>query len=326
MRRRIALFAAPLAALSLIAAGCGGGGDKTTTGGGGDTGTTETTGTDTSSSGGGDAAAILNGIEVANQTDPAKIGLKLNVDLKGQISNPQVAAILDGGPISLDLSGPFDPTKKSGDLTFAVKAGKINLNGGLRVIDGTKGFVQLSDKWYELPADSLKTSTDTADPKKVFEAIGDPAKLFKDPQYVGEEDIDGLKTDHVSGDVDQAALVAAIGNVAKSQGESVTQTDLDQAAQKLGQYLKSAKADVWVGKDDKQIHKLQLVADAVLPADAKAQSGLDGATVDLTVQSIPTDSPTVEAPSGALPSSQLQSDLTTIILQSLGSGGSSTTP
>jgi len=320
LRRRIALFAAPLAALSLIAAGCGGGGDNTTTGGG-----TDTTGTDTTASGG-DAAAILNGIEAPDNDKPAKIGLKLNVDLKGQISEPQVAAILGDGPISAEISGPFDPTKKSGDLAFDLKVGKIALNGGMRIIDGNKGFLQISDKWYELPADSLKTSTDNADPNKVLEAIGDPADLFKDPKYEGEEDVDGVKTEHISGDLDPEALVKAVGEVAKSQGESVGQEDMDKATQQLGQYLKTAKADVWVGKDDKQIHKLQLVADADLPADAKTQTGLEGLGIDMTVQSTPTDSPSVEEPAGALPSSQLQTDLTTILLQSMGGSTGSTTP
>ncbi len=324
MRRRIALFAAPLAALSLIAAGCGGGGDNTSTSGGNGT----TGGTDTTSSGGGDAATVLSGIKAPDNTKPAKMALKLSVDLKGNITNQQVASILDGGPITVSLEGPVDPGKKSGDLSFDLKAGKIALNGGVRMIDGSKGFVQLNDKWYELPADSLKTSSDATDANKVMEAIGDPAKLLKDPEYKGEEDIDGIKTEHVSGEVDNAGLVEAIGNVAKSQGETVDQKQADEATQKLGEYLKDAKVDLWVGKDDKQIHKIQLVGDVVLPADAKQQAGgLDGAGFDLTVQSTPTDSPSVETPSGALPSSQLQTDLGTILLQSLGgSSGSSTGP
>lgn len=314
MRRRAALMIlAPVAALSLIGAGCGGGGNKTSTtdtGGGSGGGTPSST----------DAAAILGAIKAGDQTKPTKLAMELAVTLNGTISNPQVAAILDGSPITLKLSGAADPTGTKADMTFDVKAGKIALPGKLRLVDAKTGFIGLGDKWYELPIDSLGSTAQTAtDPSKTLAAIGNPADLLTNPTVVGAENIDGVETDHVSGAVSPEGLVKALAKVSASQGGNApSEAEVAEAVTKLNDVVKSGKIDLWVGKDDKQIHRAKIDADVVMPADQKASTGLDGLKAVLTIQSTPTSGVTVEAPAGALPSSQLQTDLGTIILQNLG--------
>ncbi len=148
MRLRHALLITPVAVLALIGAGCGGGGSKTAAS------------TTAAASGGGDAATILNGIKPVSQQGPQKIALNVAVTLNGQLKDPTAAALLGSGLISIDLSGPVDVSGKAADLTFGLKAGKLNLAGGLRVA-GDKGFLQLNGKWYALPADAFTTPSTT---------------------------------------------------------------------------------------------------------------------------------------------------------------------
>lgn len=322
MHRRLAFLLTPLILLSLIGAGCGGGSDT-----GAPAASTVAT---TSAPSSGDAQTILSSIKPVAQQGPQKVGLNVAVKLDGSLKDPTVGALLGNGPIALNLNGPVDATGKAADLAFDLKAGKINLAGGLRLA-GDKAFLQLNDKWYELPADALKTtstgSTGSVDVSKALAALGDPSALIKNGTVVGSEVIDGIDTDHVAGDVDTAELVKAIARVAATVNTSSSPIDPKQitdATAKLEQFVKNAKVELWVGKADKQVHRFKVNLDAVLDAKTKASSGLNGLNIDLALTATPTDSPSVEAPAGALPASQLQKDIGPIILAGL--GGANPTP
>ena len=322
MHRRLAFLLTPLVLLSLIGAGCGGGDSSSTT--------TASTAATTSSGSSGDVKTILSSIKPVAEQGPQKIALNVAVKLDGTLKDPSVGALLGSGPIALNLSGPVDATAKAADLAFDLKAGKINLTGGLRLA-GEKAFLKLNDKWYELPADALKTtssgSTGSVDLTKALAALGDPSALIKNGTVVGSETIDGIDTDHVAGDVDTAELVKAIARVTAAVNTSSSPIDTKQitdATAKLEQFVKNAKVQLWVGKADKQIHRFKVSLDVVLDAKTKASSGLNGVNLDLALTATPTDSPSVEAPAGALPASQLQTDIGPIILAGL--GGASPTP
>ncbi len=312
MRRRLAGLVAPFVALGLLAAGCGGG-DNTTTTSGGD-------GPAASSS---DATAIIASITQPAEQGPQRVAVNLNVALKGTLKDPMAGALLGSGPISLDVSGPADASGKKAELTFAVKAGKINLSGVLRVV-GEKAYLRLAGKWYEVPLDDLGQNQDVArslDPARLLAALGDPSDLVDNATVVGGEDIDGIATDHVTADVDTAALVTAIARVAKEvdpKGSPVTPEQITEATAQIQKYVRSARVDLWIGQETKQIHRFKLDLDAALDEKAKASSGLDGFTAAITVGATPVESPDVQAPDGALPSSQLQTDIGPIILSGLG--------
>jgi len=320
MHRRLAFLLTPLVLLSLIGAGCGGGDDKPAA----------ASTTATSSAPSGDVKTILSSIKGVAQQGPQKIALNVAVKLDGTIKDPNVGALLGTGPIALSLTGPVDATGKAADLSFDLKAGKITLAGGLRLA-GEKAFLKLNDKWYELPADALTTtssgSTGSVDVTKALAALGDLSALITNGTVVGSEVIEGIDTDHVAGDVNTAELVKAIARVAATVDASSSPIDTKQiteATGKLEEFVKNAKVDLWVGKADKQVHRFKLNLDAVLDAKTKASSGLDGINLELAVTATPTDSPSVETPSGALPFSQLQTDIGPIILAGL--GGASSTP
>ena len=313
MRRRLTCVLAPLVLLGLIGAGCGGGdGDTPST----------TAGPPAASSG--DAKSILAAIAPVTQQGPQKLGLKLGVDLQGTLKDPSVAAILGDGGITLELAGPIDTAGKAADLTFAATAGKINLAGGLRLA-GDKAFLKLGDKWYALPTDALGSATTgttaNVDPAKILEALGDPSELIANATVVGTEEIEGIATDHVTGDVDTAALVKAIARVAGSIGTgtgAINPKEIADATAQLEKFIKTAKVEVWVGRDDKQVHRFKIDVDATLDEKTKASSGLDGFAISATLTSTPTESPKVEAPDDAGTIDDLRTDIGPIILGGLG--------
>jgi hypothetical protein len=308
MRLRNALLTTPLAVIALLGAGCGA---ARTTGG-------------AAAPAGRDAGAILSSIKPAAQDGPQNIAVDLTVGLKGKLKDPTAALMLGSGPISMDLAGPVDAARKAADLTFAVKAGTLDLSGGVRVA-GDTGYLRLGDKWYALPQGSVSagaggTSTG-ADPAKIIEAIGDPAALLKDATVVGTEDVDGIATDHVAGNVDTTQILRIVGRLAGSVNAGASPIDPQQiadAAAKLGQAIKRARVDAWIGSADKQVHKITIDTEIVFDAKTKASSGLDGLTATLSVTSTPTTSPDVVAPAGALPAEQLSKDLGALLLSGLG--------
>ncbi len=310
MPRRRLLALIPLVLIGFVGAGCGGGDDKPST--------------TSAAAPSGDAKTILSSIKPVTQQGPQKIGVKIGVKLNGTLKDPTVAAFLGDGTIAVDLTGPIDPTAKAADLTFSAKAGKINLSGGLRLA-GDKAFLKLNDKWYALPADALTgttSSTGNIDPAKILAALGDPSELIDNAAVAGAEDIDGIATDHVTGDLDTEALVKAIARIAESLGTGATGAvnpkEIAEATAQIEKSVKNAKVELWIGRDDKQVHRFKIDLNAVLDDETKKSSGLDGLDVTATLTSTPTDSPKVEAPAGAGTVEDLQTDILPIILGGLG--------
>jgi hypothetical protein len=305
MRRRSTLIASVIASAALLA-GCGGSGGESGAG------SAE------------DARAVLAAIAPAAQEGPQRISVELRADLDGTLSDPSAAALVGDRPLSLTLSGPVDTAGKAADLTFDVDAGAIELSGGLRLV-GDTGYLKVGDTWYALPADALSgtTSGSTApvDPAEVLGALGDPAALIRDAVLVGTEDVDGIATDHVSGTVDTAELVAAIGRLAETvdaQASPVTPDQIAEATRQIEKYVTDATVDVWVGRDSKQVHRLRVTADIAFDGEAKESTGLDGVDVELSVSATPTDSPAVSAPAGARPQEELSKQLGLLLLGGLG--------
>jgi hypothetical protein len=89
---------------------------------------------------------------------------------------------------------------------------------------------------------------------------------------------------------------------------------------KLKEAVKSGTVDVWVGQEDKQVHRMKLDLDVAIPTESqKTSMGVTGAKIVLTLQSTPVSSVSVSAPSGALTMQQFQNDLLTVIMSNLGS-------
>jgi hypothetical protein len=313
MRRRSALTVVLLASLALVAAACGGGSSKSSS-------------TDTSQSSGAasdsDAQSVLAGIKTdVAQQGPQKVSFTLSATIHGTPKDPTLGVFLSK-PITLTLSGPTDQKAQKSDLTFELAAGPIKVDGGLRQV-GSTAYLQVNGKWYSLPAGSLSgtssgsTSSTSIDPSALLKSFGDPTKLLTGAKLAGTEDVDGIKSDHVTGDVDLAALVKGISSVAGSTGGSsaspVSPAEIASSVKSLQQYVRSATAGLWVGQDDKQIHKFETTINGVTDAAEKASSGIEGFDVTIDASATPTSSPSVSAPSNPAPIAQLETDLGSVL-------------
>jgi hypothetical protein len=315
MFRRSALSLLLLAALALTGAACGGGGNSSAS---------SSSTPSTTASGNGDAQAILASIRTnVGDQGPQKISVKFTATISGTPTDPTLGAFLTK-PISLTLDGPVDSKGKMSDLTFELAAGPIKVDGGFRQV-GADSFVEVNGKWYSIPAGALSsvtgssggsttTTSSSVNPQAILGAFGDPKKLFTNAKVVGTEDVGGIKTDHVQGDIDLAALVQGIAAVAKDSGSGasaspVSPAQIAQEVQSLQKYVKSATADVWVGQDDKQLHRFATTIDGKTDASTKTSSGIDGFTITLDVSATPTSAPSVSAPPNPAPISQLEQDL-----------------
>jgi hypothetical protein len=324
MFRRSALALLLVVGLSLTVAACGGGKSSSSTTGTG------------ASAGDNDAQAVLAGVrtDVADQ-GPQKLNVEFTATVSGSPKDPTLGAFL-GKPISLKLEGPIDARAKRSDLTFEVSAGPIKVDGGLRQV-GDDAFVEVNGKWYSLPAGSLSSAStgttttsgsSSVDPQALLKAFGDPTALFKNAQLDGTEDVDGIKSDHVKGDIDLAALVRGISSVAGGAGSGASASPVSPAqvadgVKSLQQYVQSAAAELWVGQDDKQIHRFETTVDGTTDDATKSSSGIEGFKITLDVSATPTSTPSPSAPSSPAPIAQLQQDLGGLLggLAAAGSAG-----
>jgi hypothetical protein len=295
----LALRLAGLALVAIAAAGCGG---RTTT-------------SSQSSGSGGDAASILRSIRTPASAGPSSIDVRLSLSVSGKPSDPRLSPFL-GKPLTLTLHGPVDESARKADVTFSASAGPFNVDGTLRQSQD-KAWLQFNGKWYVLPAGSLsqsKRTTGSIDPTRLVTALGSPAALVRNAKVVGSANVGSVKTDHVAGDIDTNAVVAALVRLSKAAGNQplVTPSMLDSLRQWTHD-VKSGTVDVYVGQDDKQLHRVALSLDADTGAATRSSTGIDGVRLSLDASTVPASSPDVQAPQGAEPLSQLQQDLAPLL-------------
>lgn len=268
-----------------------------------------------------DAASLLQAAQVPTGAVKTKLSLKANVD--GTPKDPMLGAFLSG-PIEISVDGVADAASKASDVSLQAKAGALNVDARL-LSDGTNSWLGLSDTYYALPPGILGGSSATLDPAKLSGALGSPADYLIDPQVVGSEDVEGVKAQHVTGQIDAAKLSSVLQGLTAAAGSSGlgsalgggTSGDGLQLAQDA---LKSAKADVWIADDTNDVVRVALDLDVDVPDAEAASTGVEGVKVLLDATTVPTDPPTVVAPADAHPVEDLQSALLGLLAGS-GLGG-----
>jgi hypothetical protein len=270
VRRLVVLALLPV--IGLLVAGCGGGG------GGGD---------------GGDADALLR--ETFNAQKSVRSGrldLRMDVDVRG------VEGL--GGPLAIHLTGPFDNGAEGAipkfDFDLDLKAGGTRLRAGT-VSDGRKGYLRLQGRAYTLSDELFKQ---LAPPRKdgarggasgpTLSGLGiDPRRWLRDPRTEGEEQVGGAATIHIAGDIDVSRFLGDLDKLLGRTGglglpgAGAAGTLTETQRELLSRSIKSAKADIWTGKQDKAMRRFSVLVrfDPAKGKDAKGQPGT--LRFDLTV-------------------------------------------
>lgn len=229
--------------------------------------------------GGGSSASPQQVIENATLegVESGELNLTMNIKATGE----------EGGNMKIDLSGPFQSTGKKSlpELALALKANgdangeKVDFEGGLTVLSD-RAYVGFKGKEYEVEPTLfgfVKSSFEEAEQQGEKESAGsDPtacqkaATSLKLEEFVGNleneggEEVEGVKTTKLSGDLEPKGAVDAIlglleNPACSSELEAAGPFPLAELKKQEGQLtsaIKKAHVEVFVGESDHIIRKI----------------------------------------------------------------------
>ena len=308
-KRTFALLAA-FAALAALLSACGGGG------------------------GGSDDPQKVIEQATFEGVESGTVDLTMNIKAEGE----------NGGNMKVDLSGPFQSTGKASlpELAMQVKANgdadgeKVNFEGGLTVL-GDRAYVGFEGKNYEVDPTTfgfVKSSIEKGEQEGEKESAGaertacqKAATSMNLEEFVdsleneGGEEVDGVKTTKLSGDLDPKGAVDAIIRLAEtpacsSQLEAAGPLPLEELKAMKGEItgaIKKAHADIYVGEDDHIVRKVA----ADLTVEPKGSGEKAEIEFDFTLGEV-NEQQTIKAPPNAEPLEKLFGQLGINPLELLG--------
>jgi hypothetical protein len=296
--------------------------------------------------GGGDSAdarqVVKQTFNGQKRVDSGKLDLSLTAHLQGT----GLAASQVKDPIVIRMSGPFqsrgDNQLPAMDLELSANGSGQDFTAGA-ISTGEKGYVSFQGKPYEVPKNVFdqfrqgfeqQQRKDKRTSQLDLRSLGiDPETWLKNPKNEGDEQVGGAETTHVSSEVNVDALLNDVNDLLKRADKlDLSRQQLQQLPQSLSSdnrklikdSIKRAKVDLWTGKDDKTLRRLDLKLAFVLPAELKQQAqGLTGGDVDLRLEVADVNQKQeIKAPANPRPWSELQRQFDSTTLGGLGSSGS----
>lgn len=246
------------------------------------------------------------------------------------------------GPIFLSLSGPFQSlgTGKLPQSAFNISLGAMGNGASITIIStGTSGYVTFQGQSYKLPPatfqrlessfSALGTSPGGGGKSGVLGRLGiQPQHWLVNPKVVGDEAVGGADTTHIRSGINVAALLADLNTFlgrASSLGVSGASSFPNgisaTSRQRIANEIQNPTFDVWTGKIDKTLRRLQI--QLTLPVRGQTSNllgGLRSAGIGLTMQYANLNQPqTITAPPAVAPYGVFQTKLRAF-LQGLQSG------
>jgi hypothetical protein len=246
------------------------------------------------------------------------------------------------GPISLSLSGPFQSLGK-GRLprsAFNISLGAMGGGASVTIIStGSSGYVTFQGQSYKLPAATFKrlessfsqlgASPGSSSGSGVLGRLGiQPQHWLVNPKVVGDEAVGGVDTTHIRSAINVSALLADLNTFlvrASSLGVSGASSfphGISSASRsRIAGEIQNPTFDVWTGKSDKTLRRLQV--HLTLPVSGQTSAllgGLRSAGIGLTMQYANLNQPqAIIAPTSLQPYSVFQTKLHAL-LQGLETG------
>lgn len=216
-----------------------------------------------------------------------------------------------GGPIKLRASGPFAAPAATGELPRAKIAIAASLGGHAFDVKasstGKRLFLNLGGRDYEAGDELTGTLREFfAGKGGGFAALGlDPGAWIDDPRQEDDETIGGVQTEHVSGTIDVKKLLDDVAGLLEGSGGDDFLTP--KLRSQIAGAIKSAKAEIWSGKDDDILRQLHVALDFAFDEGSSPIQGLDGGKVNLRLRLDDVDQTDfdVPAPKDAQPLSEL---------------------
>ncbi|MFY9487975.1 MAG: hypothetical protein WAP35_04670 [Solirubrobacterales bacterium] len=230
----------------------------------------------------------------------------------------------DAEPSEIRLTGPFEilPGKK---LPLAKINYTVSSGGRSQVIEllttGDKAYTVVQGQPYELPASAtkdLESATQELSGGESAKGAGGLSglklnfgKWLRNPQVAAGEEIDGTPTWRTRAGVDIVAALKdltgsaqALGGVTGTQVPDLTEADLKE----LRSGIKNAKVEVFVGRYDRIVRKIDLSMDFSTPSELTAAAGgVTGGRLNVKIGIAQPNRPvSVAKPTNALPYKALQ--------------------
>ncbi|MGH2940866.1 MAG: hypothetical protein ACRDPE_22415 [Solirubrobacterales bacterium] len=310
-RKRTFVLLAALAASAALLSACGGGG-----GGSSD-----------------DPQQVIENATFEG-VESGTVDLTMNIKAEGE----------HGGNLKVDLTGPFQSTGKASipELGLELKANgeadgeKVDFEGGLTVL-GDRAYVGLDGTNYEVDPTTfgfIKSAFEESGQEGEKESSGaertacqKAATSMNLEEFVdnleneGGEEVDGVKTTKLSGDLDPKGAVDAIIRLAEtpacsSQLEAAGASPLDELKSLEGEItgaVKKAHADIYVGEDDHIVRKVA----ADLTVEPKGSGEKSEIEFDFTLGEV-NEQQTIKSPANAEPLEKLFGQLGINPLELLG--------
>jgi hypothetical protein len=309
-KRTFALLAA-FAALAALLSACGGGG-----GGSSD-----------------DPQQVIENATFEG-VESGTVDLTMNIKSEGE----------HGGNMKVDLTGPFQSTGKESlpELALELKANgvangeNVDFEGGLTVL-GDRAYVGFDGTNYEVDPTTfgfVKSSIEKGEQEGEKESAGGEvtacqkaATSMNLEEFVdsleneGGDEVEGVKTIKLSGDLDPKGAVDAIIRLLEtpacsSELEQAGQFPLDEIKNEAGEItgaIKKAHADIYVGEDDHIVRKVA----ADLTVEPKGSGEKVQVEFDFTLGQV-NEQQTIKPPANAEPLEKLFGQLGINPLELLG--------
>jgi hypothetical protein len=270
---------AALVAACALLAGCGGGGESA------DEALSET-------------AAKLG--EIRSGT----LHVDLRVEPRGPTGTKPFGFAVDG-PFSLGERGSLPVADVEYTQTVGDESETIKL-----ISTGRNAYVETQGRTYELRPDQVAELRSATTEVRTSGGLAEFAfdEWISDPELHEGGEVGGAETDQITAELDAVEAVRGLVALAGQLGQDVPQLG-QQDAERLADSVRSSRFEVYTGKDDRLLRRLELEIDFGLDVPKELRGAL-GSLVGAKVSfELGVDEPnrkvTVPEPENALPSSQL---------------------
>jgi len=232
----------------------------------------------------------------------------LHVDLRleprGPTGSEPFGFALDG-PFSLGGSTPLPVA----DIEYTQTVGDESATVSI-ISTGTKAYVRTEGQTYELPPEQAAQLQGAAGQLRAGAGLGEFAidEWIEDAEVNDGGEVGGAETDHVRAEVDVVAAIRDLSALARQLGQNVPQL-ADQEVEQLEDSVRSSRFEVYTGKDDRLLRRLELEVDFGLDVPKELRNALGTLVGARLLFELGVDDPNrevrVEEPENALPSSEL---------------------
>ena len=237
----------------------------------------------------------------SGSVDRARVVASLRLDPEGLLKL--------AGPIALRVAGPF--AAPTGDAPARFDLALLATLGGSRfhaaaISTGTRRYLRLDDRAYTLKARRRRGAG--RGPHPLLASFGiDPQRWVTDVRDQGSEQVAGVATEHLAGDVDAKRLLADVGSLLDAAGGPSGAILSPDLLGQIGDAVKTAKVDVWTGAADGILRQLAVTVTFRFKDAQSPIVGLDGGRLTLRVRLDDVNGAPVQvsAPSGARPLTEL---------------------